>query len=218
MLDVHKVVWWTHMPLAMAWVAWVGYGTISHIILGSANIFMRNVSSPKGVLGGSALAPITDFETAESFGAGKLHEFSWKQLMDVDVCVRCGRCEANCPASITGKDLSPMGFLKDIEDMPGDAKYGCKTMPIIWGVHVSKVFVSTWLVVLITSLGVIQFYVLQFRWWWSALYCFLLIIVPLLYILRKLFSARTTEDFHRLSSIIKIAMLTGILSMAFFSI
>jgi Fe-S oxidoreductase len=114
MLDVHKVVWWTHMPLAMAWVGWVGYGKISHIILGSANIFMRNLSSPRGVIAGSTLASITDFETAESFGAGKLHEFSWKQLMDVDVCVRCGRCEANCPASITGKELSPMGFLKDI--------------------------------------------------------------------------------------------------------
>ncbi len=36
--------------------------------------------------------------------------------MDVDVCVRCGRCEANCPANITGKELTPMGFLKDIKN------------------------------------------------------------------------------------------------------
>ena len=108
--------------------------------------------------------------------------------------------------------------VKDIEDMPGDAKYGCRTMPIVWGVHLTIVFVSTWLVVLIASLGIIQFYVLQFRWWWSALYCLVLIILPLVYILRKLFVAKTTEDFHQLSSIIKLVMLTGILSMAFFSI
>lgn len=108
--------------------------------------------------------------------------------------------------------------VKDIEDMPGDSKYGCRTMPILWGVHVAKVFVSTWLVVLIASLGIIQFYVLQFRWWWSALYCFVMIIIPLLYVFRKLFAARTTEDFHQLSSLIKLVMLTGILSMIFFRI
>ncbi len=116
MLDVHKVVWWCHLPMALLWTAWVGYGKLSHIITGSANIFMRNLSSPEGVIAGSALAPIKDFETAESFGSGYLHEFSWKQLMDADVCVRCGRCEANCPATISGKELSPMGFLKDIRE------------------------------------------------------------------------------------------------------
>ena len=109
-------------------------------------------------------------------------------------------------------------LVKDIEDMPGDAKYGCRTMPIAWGVHVTIVFASTWLVVLITSLGIIQFYILQFRWWWSALYCLVLIILPLLYIFRKLLAAKTTEDFHKLSRIIKYVMLTGILSMIFFRI
>lgn len=105
--------------------------------------------------------------------------------------------------------------VKDIEDMPGDAKYGCRTMPVVWGIHVSKVFISTWLVVLIASLGIIQFYVLQFRWWWSALYCFVMIIVPLLYLLRKLFAATTTEDFNKLSGFIKLVMFTGIVSMMF---
>jgi 4-hydroxybenzoate polyprenyltransferase len=108
--------------------------------------------------------------------------------------------------------------VKDIEDMPGDAKYGCRTMPIVWGVHVAKIFVSTWLFVLIAALGIAQFYVLQFRWWWSALYCFLMILIPLLYVSRKLFFARTGEDFHELSSLIKLVMLTGILSMLFFRI
>ncbi|MBC7828114.1 MAG: geranylgeranylglycerol-phosphate geranylgeranyltransferase [Chitinophagaceae bacterium] len=108
--------------------------------------------------------------------------------------------------------------IKDIEDMPGDSKYGCRTMPIVYGVHVSKVFVSTWFVVLIASLGAIQFYVLQFRWWWSALYCFIMIILPLLYAFKKLYAGKTAEDFHQLSNLIKFVMLTGILSMIFFRI
>src|SRR5260221_2873587 len=33
--------------------------------------------------------------------------------------------------------------VKDIEDMGGDARYGCRTMPIVWGVKVGKVFRGT---------------------------------------------------------------------------
>jgi Fe-S oxidoreductase len=115
LLDAHAVVWWLHLPMALLWTAWIGYGKISHIILGSANLFMRNLSSPRGVIAGSALAPIEDFENAESFGAGYIADLSWKQLMDADVCVRCGRCEVNCPAHISGKELSPMSLLQDIK-------------------------------------------------------------------------------------------------------
>lgn len=108
--------------------------------------------------------------------------------------------------------------VKDIEDMPGDTKYGCRTMPIVWGVHVAKIFISTWFVVLIATLGFIQFYVLQFRWWWSSLYCFVMILLPLIYIFRKLINAKSGEDFHKLSTLIKLVMLTGIVSMIFFRI
>ncbi len=121
MLDLHKIVWWSHLPMALLWTAWLGYGKISHILLGSANVYMRDLSPPEGIIPGSTLKPITDFETAESFGAGYLRDFSWKQLMDVDVCVRCGRCESNCPAFLTGKELSPMGFLQDIKLYLGEA-------------------------------------------------------------------------------------------------
>ena len=70
MLDLHKIVWWSHLPMALLWTAWLGYGKISHILLGSANVYMRDLSPPEGIIPGSTLKPITDFETAESFGAG----------------------------------------------------------------------------------------------------------------------------------------------------
>lgn len=108
--------------------------------------------------------------------------------------------------------------IKDLEDMQGDARYGCRTMPIVWGVNASKVFAATWLVVLIAALVIVQAYVLPFDWWWSALYCALLIILPLLYILRKLYKATTSNDYHQLSNWVKLVMLTGILSMIFFKI
>jgi 4-hydroxybenzoate polyprenyltransferase len=106
--------------------------------------------------------------------------------------------------------------VKDIEDMPGDAKYGCRTMPILWGVHVSKVFAGTWLAVLTAALFIVFAYVLQLKWWITAIYCFLFVIVPLLVMLRRLFRAETTKDFHQLSNMIKMVMFMGILSMVFF--
>ncbi|HLK28812.1 MAG TPA: geranylgeranylglycerol-phosphate geranylgeranyltransferase [Puia sp.] len=106
--------------------------------------------------------------------------------------------------------------VKDVEDMQGDAAYHCRTMPIVWGVNVSKVFAATWLIVLILSLSVLQFYVLQYRWWWVVIYSIILIITPLVFVLRNLYRANTTADYHQLSSWIKGIMLTGILSLLLF--
>jgi 4-hydroxybenzoate polyprenyltransferase len=108
--------------------------------------------------------------------------------------------------------------VKDMEDIQGDIKYGCETMPIVWGIPVSKVFAGVWLVVLTGGVAVLQFYVLQLGWWLSAIYCVLLIIIPLLWILQQLYRAQIALDFKRLSSAIKIVMFTGIVSMVFFRI
>jgi 4-hydroxybenzoate polyprenyltransferase len=105
--------------------------------------------------------------------------------------------------------------VKDMEDIEGDRRCGCNTMPIAWGINTTKVFVAVWLVVLTGALLIVQFYVLVFKWWWSAIYCILLIIIPLLYIFKMLSAANSTHDYHRLSSFIKLTMFTGILSMLF---
>lgn len=107
-------------------------------------------------------------------------------------------------------------IIKDMEDVEGDRRYGCKTMPIILGIQVSKVFTAVWLIVLIGALLIVQFYVLQFNWWLSAIYCAIFIILPLLYIFKNLFSAFTSAHYHTLSTLVKWVMFTGILSMIFF--
>jgi len=106
--------------------------------------------------------------------------------------------------------------IKDMEDMTGDAKYGCTTMPIVWGIRVSKVFAAVWIVVVIGIVAVLQFYVFQSGWWLSAVYSLATIIVPLLWILRQLYRAQSSKDFHGLSSAVKWVMFAGILSMVFF--
>ncbi len=108
--------------------------------------------------------------------------------------------------------------IKDMEDMEGDAKYGCNTMPIVWGIPASKVFTAVWLIVLTGALVVLQFYALHLGWWWSVVYCVITILIPLLWVLRKLYTARVTKDYHQLSNAVKLIMLSGIVSMIFFKI
>lgn len=106
--------------------------------------------------------------------------------------------------------------IKDMQDMPGDSKYGCRTMPIVWGVTATKVYVAVWLIVLIAVVGILQVYVLQFKWWLLIAYSIPAIIFPLGILLLKLRNSATSEDFKKLSSLTKLVMFTGILSMVFF--
>ena len=103
--------------------------------------------------------------------------------------------------------------IKDMEDMEGDRKYGCRTMPIVWGVPASKVFTAVWIIVCIAALLILQLYAWQSRRWFAAGYIVVCIIAPMVLILRNLYRANIPADFHRLSNLVKLVMLAGILSM-----
>lgn len=106
--------------------------------------------------------------------------------------------------------------LKDMEDIEGDEKFGCKTLPIVWGLKPTKIYISVWLVVVIAILVIIQLYVIPFGWWYSIVYCIAFIIIPLSWVLYKLNNAFSSSDFRSLSAYVKLAMFAGILSMLFF--
>lgn len=106
--------------------------------------------------------------------------------------------------------------VKDMEDAEGDQRYGCTTMPVVWGIPASKVFAGVWLVVLAGMVLALVFYLLTFGRWIVFGYGVICIIVPLGYILKKMFTAFTPSDFHQLSTKVKLIMLAGILSMVFF--
>lgn len=108
--------------------------------------------------------------------------------------------------------------VKDMEDIAGDERYGCRTMPIVWGMNAAKLFTATWLIVLITAAIIMLAYVLPFGWWWAVGYCIVFIVIPLLYIFQKLITATTTRQFHHISNWLKLIMLSGILSMIFFKL
>ncbi len=106
--------------------------------------------------------------------------------------------------------------VKDLEDMRGDAKYNCKTMPIVWGVPATKVYTAVWIIVISCALIVLQLYIFQLGLYWIAIYSFIFLIIPLGFLLKKLKLAQSPADYHILSSYLKAIILAGILSMLFF--
>jgi len=108
--------------------------------------------------------------------------------------------------------------IKDVEDMEGDRKYGCRTLPLIAGVTATKIYTTVWIVVLLASLIILQLYILQFAWWWAVTYSVVFVILPLIYLFQRHYKAKSKADFRKLSSMTKWIMLTGILSMIFFRI
>jgi 4-hydroxybenzoate polyprenyltransferase len=106
--------------------------------------------------------------------------------------------------------------IKDMEDIKGDEKFGCRTMPVVWGIPASKVFAGVWLIVLIVAVLILFVYAVLIGWFVAALFALVLVVVPLIMILRKLYHAVTISQFHAISIWIKLVMLTGIISMVFF--
>ncbi len=108
-LTWHRVVIHTFIAFVFLALILIYRSRIHHVLLSPLNIFFRS-TKPKG-----ALTPI-NLETAESYGASKIENFTWKQLLDLDACTRCGRCQDNCPANISGKALSPKTLVQNLKD------------------------------------------------------------------------------------------------------
>ncbi len=103
-------LWWFHAVLALGAIFYVclSFDKLTHIIVSPVNVFFMS-SRPKG-----ALAPI-NIDEAETFGVSKIEDFTWKQLLDLDACTDCGRCQDRCPAYLTGKPLSPRKVIQDLK-------------------------------------------------------------------------------------------------------
>jgi len=100
-----------HFFLVLGTIAYIPFSTLFHMISSPLNMIYRSLE-PKGILSHLDL----EDEKAESFGIAKIEEFSWKHLMDLDACMRCGRCQDHCPAYLTEKPLSPKKVINDLKD------------------------------------------------------------------------------------------------------
>jgi Fe-S oxidoreductase len=97
----HRYLWLVHMLLVYLLLFSFAFSKLRHIFLAPVNLYFRNLQ-PRG-----RLAPIKDFENAETFGISRVEQYTWKQLLDMASCLECGRCTINCPTVATGKALNP---------------------------------------------------------------------------------------------------------------
>ena len=98
--NLYKVLWTFHVGAFFVFLIVLPTTKLRHMLTSPANMYLRDRDRPKGAM--KALPNLT--ETAlESFGAARIEDFTWKQLMDTDSCTICGRCTSVCPARNTGK-------------------------------------------------------------------------------------------------------------------
>lgn len=109
LLAMHKVLWWLHLLLVMAFIIVLPITKFRHILFTSANYFFRDLG-PKGKLVNLDL----EDEDAEVFGATRIQDLSWKDIFDADACTLCKRCQDRCPAFATDKPLSPMELVNQV--------------------------------------------------------------------------------------------------------
>ncbi|MEX2230457.1 MAG: 4Fe-4S dicluster domain-containing protein, partial [Dehalococcoidia bacterium] len=109
LLSAHRVLWWGHVALAFAWLGLIVFTRLDHMFFAPLNAFFLRTDSP------GRLARIENIEQREVFGVGYVQDFTWKQLFELDACVRCGRCTEVCPANLAGQPLSPMHLIQDLK-------------------------------------------------------------------------------------------------------
>ena len=110
-ITIFYIAWWIHLLFLLAFLVYVPQSKHAHLIAGPANVYLTKVDAP-----GKIKKIDFEDETQETFGAGKITDFNYEQMIDFYACVECGRCTNMCPATGTGKMLSPMDLIVKLRD------------------------------------------------------------------------------------------------------
>ncbi len=103
-----EAFYWMHLLLVLGFLCYIPNSKHLHILAAAPNVFLKHIGTPKPM----EITNLED-ENATSFGLNKVSDLNWKKTLDLYACTECGRCEEACPASITGKALSPARLVHD---------------------------------------------------------------------------------------------------------
>ena len=107
---LHELAWWAHLGVVLGFSVYIPLSKHMHLIAAPIGFLLRDLE-PVG-----ALPTPMDLETAETFGAARVQDFSKKSLLDGFSCAVCGRCTDICPANFSGKMLSPMHIVENLKE------------------------------------------------------------------------------------------------------
>ncbi|MBA3963979.1 MAG: 4Fe-4S dicluster domain-containing protein [Chthoniobacterales bacterium] len=110
---MHLMTWWLHTILVAGFFVTIPVDRFLHVITGPLNIATR----PERPMG--TLVPLTmeEVEKTGRTGVHDLNNFNQQQLLSLDACMECGRCEDACPAFASGKPLSPKKVVTDLRHL-----------------------------------------------------------------------------------------------------
>jgi len=127
LIAIERSCWWLHIIGIFAFLNYLPYSKHLHILLAFPNAYyarldivgemhnMESVQNEVKYMMQPELAP-TEQAAPMKFGAKDVFDLSWKNLLDAYSCTECGRCSAACPATQTGKLLSPRKIMMDTRD------------------------------------------------------------------------------------------------------
>ncbi|MBM4129862.1 (Fe-S)-binding protein, partial [bacterium] len=105
--------YWAHIVLVLAFLNYLPFGKHFHVLTALPAVYLRRLT-PSGAL------EKLEFEGRETFGVGRLEDFSWRRFLDMYTCTECGRCNDMCPADLTGKPLHPREIITNERDQAWD--------------------------------------------------------------------------------------------------
>ncbi len=114
--DVRLAMWWLHAVMAMGFVAYIPFSKAMHMLTDTANVVAFDPASARRL---HAPQP-----GADHIGYRSLDDFTWKELLDLDSCTKCGRCHVACPATASGAPLSPRDFILDLRQWADESTGG----------------------------------------------------------------------------------------------
>lgn len=106
---IHYGVWWLHAILALAFIAAIPFTRLLHLITGPMNLFVA-----RSTLGDMKPVSMEEAERDGRIGVSDIRHYNTGQLLSLDACMECGRCQDVCPAFATGKPLSPKKVVTDL--------------------------------------------------------------------------------------------------------
>ena len=104
--DARLATWWVHSILALAFVAYIPHSKAMHMLVDPANLAAQSPTTARRLPKPAPEAAYPGYRT--------LADFTWKELMDLDACTKCGRCHVVCPAQVAGAPLSPRDLILDL--------------------------------------------------------------------------------------------------------
>lgn len=111
---LHYGLWWFHTLTVFVGIALIPYSKLWHIFSSSANLFFKPFDRPTATLVSPGdIEQMMEQSDDLKIGLATIKDYSWKQLLDLDACTSCGRCQEVCPAYISGKPLSPKWLILD---------------------------------------------------------------------------------------------------------